>query len=153
MLMKKLTILAVIGLIGLFFVTGVLAQPQGKGMPSPGWGRLYNPETVETLKGEIVSVEILTAGRMDIPGRVILNLKTAKETVMVYVGPEWYVEEQGVKLVAGDQVEVKGSRVTMEGKPYIIPNYVKKNDRMLNLRDDQGIPLWAGRGRKGGPGK
>lgn len=107
---------------------------------------MYDPKTVETLKGEIVSVDTITAGRMDIPGRVILNLKTAKETIRVYVGPEWYVKQQEVKLAAGDQVEVKGSRVMMEGRPYIIPNYVKKNDRVLKLRDDQGMPLWAGRG-------
>jgi hypothetical protein len=143
--MKKLAILAIISLIGLFLAGAVLAQPGGQGM-APGWGRLYNPQTVETLKGEIVSVDTLTAGRMDIPGRVILNLKTAKETIMVYVGPEWYVKEQGIKLVAGDQVEIKGSRVTMEGKPYIIPNYVKKGERVLELRDDTGIPLWAGKG-------
>jgi hypothetical protein len=145
--MRKLAVLALIGLIGLFFTAVVLAQPQGKGM-APGWGRLYDPKTVETLKGEIVSVDTLTAGRMDIPGRVILNLKTTKETVLVYLGPVWYVEQQGIKLVAGDQVEVKGSRVSMEGKPYIIPNYVKKGERMLNLRDEQGIPLWAGKGMK-----
>jgi len=146
--MKRLAILTVISLIGLFLVAGGgWAQPQKQGM-APGWGRLYDPKTVETLKGEITSVDIITAGAMDIPGRVILNLKTAKETVMVYVGPEWYVEQQGIKLVAGDQVEVKGSRVSMEGKPYIIPNYVKKNDRMLNLRDDTGMPAWAGKGIK-----
>lgn len=145
--MKKLAVLALIGLFGLFFTAAAWAQPQGKGM-SPGWGRLYDPKTVETLKGEIVSVDTLTAAPMDIPGRVILNLKTAKETVMVYLGPAWYVEQQGIKLVAGDQVEVKGSRVSMEGKPYIIPNYVKKGERMLNLRDDTGMPAWAGKGMK-----
>ncbi len=143
--MKKLSILAIISFIGLFLAGAVLAQPGGQGL-APGWGRLYNPKTVETLMGEIASVETLKAGRMDIPGRVILNLKTAKETVMVYVGPEWYVKQQGIKLVAGDQVEVKGSRVTMDDKPYIIPNYVKKNERVLELRDDTGMPAWAGKG-------
>jgi hypothetical protein len=153
MIMKRWAILVIISLIGLFLVGGVWAQPQGPGM-APGWGRMYDPKTIETLKGEIASVDIITAGRMDIPGRVILNLKTAKETVMVYLGPEWYMKQQEVKLVAGDQVEVKGSRVSMEGKPYIIPNYVKKNDRMLNLRDDTGMPLWAGKGMgKGMKGK
>lgn len=147
--MKKPTGQTIISLlISLVLAGGAWAQA----MP-PGWGRLYDPKTVETLKGEVVSVEAVTAGRMDIPARVILNLKTAKETIPVYVGPEWYVKQQGVKLVAGDQVEVKGSRVMMEGKPYIIPNYVKKNDRVLQLRDDNGIPLWAGRGPKGTPVK
>lgn len=146
--MKKLTILFIIGLIGLFLAGSVLAQPPGKGMASPGWGRMYDPKTVETLKGEIVSVDTISSGRTDIPGRIILNLKTTKETVSVYLGPVWYVEQQGVKLVAGDQAEVKGSRITMDGKPMIIANYVKKGERMLNLRDDTGMPAWAGKGMK-----
>lgn len=145
--MKRLTVLTTICLMVLFLANGVWAQAQGPGMGmGQGWGRLYDPKTVETLKGEITSVDIITAGQMDIPGRVTLNLKTAKESILVYVGPEWYVKQQEIKLVAGDQVEVKGSRVTMEGKPYIIPTYVKKGDRVLKLRDDNGMPLWAGKG-------
>lgn len=143
--MKRLTVLATFCLLVLFLAAGAMAQAQGPGMAA-GWGRMYDPKTVETLKGEITSVDIITAGQMDIPGRVTLNLKTAKESILVYVGPEWYVKQQEVKLVAGDQVEVKGSRVIMEGKPYIIPNYVKKGDRVLKLRDDNGMPLWAGKG-------
>lgn len=156
--MRKLAIPALLLMFsGLAGTAEILAQGQAPGQqPSslpPGWGRLYDPKTVETLKGEIVAVDTVTAGRMDIPGRVVLTLKTAKETIPVYVGPEWYVKQQEVKLVAGDQVEVKGSRVAMDGKPYIIPNYVKKGDRVLQLRDDTGLPLWAGRGPKGPPGK
>lgn len=143
----------VIMLLGLAGAAVVLAQGRGPGSQAWPMGRLYDPKTVETLKGEIVAVDIVTAGRMDIPGRVIVSLKTDKETIPVYVGPEWYVKQQEVKLAAGDQVEVKGSRVAMDGKPYIIPNYVKKGDRVLQLRDDTGLPLWAGRGPKGPPGK
>jgi hypothetical protein len=145
--MIKLGAWAVSGLLGLFLAGSVWAQPQGM---APGWGRLYDPKTVETVKGEVVSVETVTAGRMDIPGRLILNLQTAKETIPVHLGPEWYVNQQGLKLVAGDQVEVRGSRVSVEGKPSIVANYVKKNQRVLNLRDDRGLPLWAGQGHRPG---
>jgi hypothetical protein len=146
--MKKLAILALIGLLGLAFAAGALAQPQERSMAAPGWGRMYDTKTVETLKGEVVTVDTIESGRMDIPGRVLMHLKTREETLVIYLGPVWYVEEQGIKLVPGDQLEVKGSRITMDGKPMLIAQYVKKGQRVLNLRDEQGLPLWAGPARK-----
>jgi hypothetical protein len=128
----------------------VAAAAQG----APGWpmGRIYDPKTVETVKGEIVAVETITAGKTDIPARVLLKLKTAKETLLVYLGPDWYLEKQGVKLVAGDQVEVRGSRVILDNQPTIIPNTVKKGDKVMEFWDDQGMPRWGGRGAGMGPG-
>jgi hypothetical protein len=41
-------------------------------------------------------------------------------------------------------VEVKGSRVTFEGKPAIIAAEVKKGDEVLKLRDENGFPMWSG---------
>jgi hypothetical protein len=43
-----------------------------------------------------------------------------------------------------DAIEVKGSRVTVAGKPVIIAAEVKKGDKTLKLRDDGGIPVRAG---------
>ncbi|HEU4344281.1 MAG TPA: hypothetical protein VFU31_22205 [Candidatus Binatia bacterium] len=43
-----------------------------------------------------------------------------------------------------DRVEVKGARITFEGKPAIIASEVKKGDEVLRLRDDAGFPVWAG---------
>jgi hypothetical protein len=42
------------------------------------------------------------------------------------------------------RVEVKGSRVTFAGNPAIIAAEVKKGDALLKLRDENGIPAWAG---------
>lgn len=42
------------------------------------------------------------------------------------------------------RVEVKGSRVTVEGKPSIIAAELKKGDDVLILRDTGGIPAWSG---------
>ena len=43
-----------------------------------------------------------------------------------------------------DSVEIKGSRVTFEGKPAIIAAEVKKGGETLTLRDDAGLPVWSG---------
>jgi hypothetical protein len=112
-----------------------------------GGGRMFNPKTLETLSGEVVSVEKLTPGKGMSQG-VHFTLKTDKETIPVHLGPGWYMEKQGVNLAAGDKVEVTGSRITYEGKPAIIAAEVKKGDQVFKLRDAAGVPAWAGQGRR-----
>jgi len=74
--------------------------------------------------------------------------KTDKETISVHLGPGWYIENQDVEIVPKDKIEVKGSRITFEGKPAIIAAEVKKADEVLMLRDASGIPAWSGWRRK-----
>ena len=152
--MKKLVIWLSVVLFVAAFAAGAFAQPQGT-CPASAWpaGRMYNPKTVETVKGELVAVEKVTAGKMDVPARVLLKLKTRKETVTVYLGPEWYLKKQGVKLVPGDQLQVRGSRVTLDKQTLILPNEVKKGDRVMKFWDDQGMPRWRGQGQGQGRGK
>ncbi len=65
------------------------------------------------------------------------------------MGPDWYVEKQPLKIAPQDQVDVRGSRITYEGKPAIVAAEVKKGDQVLKLRDAAGIPAWSGQGRRG----
>ncbi len=152
--MKKiLTVLSSILLVGVFSVA-VMAQPQVKCPTSQGWpmGRMYNPKTVETLDGKIESLETVTASRMDIPARVLLKLKTDKETITVYLGPKWYLEKQKAKLAPGDYVQVKGSRITMDNNPVILPNTITKGGEVMQFWDEQGSPMWRGQGMGKGRG-
>ena len=149
--MKKLGMIALVGLLGLILANGVWAQP-GMGMgrgQGRGWGagdpysRMYNPKTVETLSGEVVSVEKFTSGAKMSYG-VHFTLKTDKETIAVHLGPSWYVEKQPVSIAQGDKVEVTGSRITYQGQPAIIAAEVRKGGQVLKLRDANGVPAWAG---------
>ena len=146
--MKKVLVLTSVFLLIGVFAAGALAQPQGKCPVSEGWpmGRMYDPKTVEKLDGKIESVEKVTAGRMDIPARVLLKLKTSKETVTIYLGPEWYLEKQNMKLSPGDYIQVRGSRIKMDDKPVILPNEIIKNSKMVQFWDEQGSPGWRGQG-------
>ena len=118
----------------------------GRGPASPA-GRSYDPHTVETVRGEVTSVETLPAasGRS---GGVHVTLKTDRETIAVHLGPAWWVEKQKPRIAKGDTVEVEGSRVTYEGKPAVIAREVKKGGETLTLRNAAGVPVWAGRGRR-----
>ena len=121
-------------------------SPRGGG-GGPGSGRMYDPKTVETVSGEVVSIEQMTPANGMGYG-VHLMLKTDKETVSVHLGPSWYIETQKIKIVPKDTITVKGSRITFEGKPAIIAVEITKGDAVLKLRNDNGIPAWAGRGRR-----
>jgi hypothetical protein len=116
---------------------------------SGGWGmgsqynRMYNPSTVETVAGTVESVDKITPMKGMHSG-IHIVVKTDKESIDVHLGPEWYVERLDTKIEKGDKIEVKGSRVTLSGKPAIIAAEVKKGDSILVLRDSAGIPAWAG---------
>ena len=127
---------------------GVLAQGmkwRGSGGWGPGsaYGRMYDPRTVEIVTGEVVKVDRITPMRGMSSG-VHLVIKTDKGDVSVHLGPQWYLENQDVKIEPKDKVEIKGSRVTLQGQATLIAAEVKKGDEVLKLRDDAGVPMWAG---------
>jgi hypothetical protein len=128
---------------------GILMACPSYAQQGTGGGRMYDPKTVETVKGEVVSVEKIPSPGGKGSG-VHLTLKTDKETVSVELGPDWHIEKQPVKIHAKDTIEVKGSRVMVQGKAAIIASEVKKGDQSLKLRDENGIPAWSGGGRRPG---
>jgi hypothetical protein len=125
-------IVAALAVAGLLSASNVVAQ------------RNYDPKTVETIQGKVLSVE-----KMQQRGHGIhLMLQTDKETISVHLGPSWYIDKQTPKVEANDTISVTGSRVTVDGKPAIIAAQVKKGNEVLKLRDDNGVPAWS-RGRRG----
>src|SRR3989304_6236722 len=96
---------------------------QGKRGPAGAGGgrgaqyqRMFDPGTVETLAGEVTSVARMVP-RKGMSSGIHLQLKTETGTLPVHLGPAWYIERLGIKIVKGDKLEIKGSRVTVEGKP------------------------------------
>ncbi len=130
-------------------VSFAFAQPMKGWKGSGGWGmgsqyqRVYNPATVETISGTVEAVNQIEPMKGMYYG-VHIMVMTDKGGLEIHLGPGWYVERLDTKIEKGDKVEVKGSRVTMSGKPVIIAAEVKKGDNVLVLRDSAGIPAWAG---------
>ena len=149
--MKKLGLpVTIIVLLSLFFTAESFAQGMGGGGRGPGSqpSRQYNLSTVETISGEVVSVDKIPSRRGKSYG-VHLMVKMDKETIPVHLGPGWYLDKQPVQLKPQYPVTVTGSRITYQGKPVLIAAEVQKGGETLKLRDQNGIPLWS-RGRRGG---
>jgi hypothetical protein len=149
--MKKLfVIIAVISIVTLGLTAESFAQKGSmKWRGSGGWGpgtpynRMYDPAKTETVSGTVEAVTKVIPMK-GMYSAVAVTLKTDKETVSIHLGPEWYIVRLDTKIVKGDTIEVKGSRVTFADKPAIIAAEVKKGDNILVLRDSTGIPVWAG---------
>lgn len=143
------TLMAVMTMLCFIFPAETLAKRGIAWKGGGGWGsgtpyvRLYNPQTVEVINGQVVSVDKITPMKGMSYG-VHLALKTDKETISAHLGPGWYIENQDVNIVLGDKIEVKGSRIIFEGKPALIAAELKKGDAVLVLRDASGFPLWSG---------
>ena len=103
--------------------------------------RDYDPKTVETIRGTVLSVEKTTPTK----GRgywVDLMLQTENGTIAVQLGPAWYIDKQTPRIEANDTIMVTGSRVTMDGKSVVIAAEIRKQNQVVKLRDAKGIPLW-----------
>ena len=107
-----------------------------------GYDRMYDPKTVATVSGEVVSVDKITEGGASYG--VSLTLRTGQGSILVYLGPGWFIEKQDLTFASKDQVEITGSQITSQGKPAIIAAQVQKGDKSLKLRDSAGIPAWVG---------
>ncbi len=139
--MKALLVLAAAAAALALAMPGAsLAQGAMRG----GYGGRYDPQTVETVAGEVMAVEKVAYGRRGSYG-IHLVLKTDKGEIPIHLGPSGYVERQTVKIALHDEIEVTGSRVVYRGKPALIASEVKRGGEILRLRTAAGVPLWSRR--------
>jgi hypothetical protein len=144
--------------MGKIFFTGVLvmlclllavaswAQPgggQGRGQ-GMHYGTMWDAKTVETVKGEVVSVDKFTPGRGENSYGLHLTIKTDTGTLPVILGPGWYIEQKQFVINPGDKAEISGSRMEIKGQSKIIAAEVSIDGKILRLRHDNGTPVWAG---------
>lgn len=138
-------------LIGLLAVTWLGLASNGpsfaQGRRSGPSSRLFNPQTVQTVSGTVLSVDDVPRGRGRYAG-VHLLLQTDAGTVSVHLGPQWYLASRHVHVSPRDLVEVTGSRVMLHGQSVLIAAQITKDRQTLQLRDARGMPLWRGSGAR-----
>jgi len=117
---------------------GLLANPNA--VPQ----RDYDPKTVETIGGNVLSVEKTTPAKRR-GYWVQLMLQTGNETIPVQLGPAWFIDKQTPRIAANDMITVTGSRLTLDGRSAIVAADITKGNELLKLRDASGIPVWPRR--------
>jgi hypothetical protein len=139
--------------IGLCLTLGgpALAQTAGGQGMGPGRGMgpwSYNPQNITTIKGTVESRGPKRGRRMQ---HVSWVIKTDQGNVTVHLGPAWYLNQQQMVINPGDTMEATGSEVQMGGGTMMVAKEVTVNGKTLKLRNDQGLPVWQGQGRRQAP--
>jgi hypothetical protein len=82
-----------------------------------------------------------------VPGElegVHLVVKTETKTVLVHVAPSEFLKEIDTSFNKGDQVEVVGAKVPDAPEEEILAREITDGSNTSTLRDNKGIPIWAG---------
>ena len=105
-------------------------------------GTAHDAQQATSVEGTVEDVSV-----HDRPGSTHATIRTGDgRTVTVVMGPAGYLEQQGIELRQGDQVQVSGSRMSVEGQDAIVAREVRKGDRTVTLRDQSGQPRWQEQG-------
>lgn len=105
------------------------------------YNRRYDLNQVETLDGEVVSIDTYTSPR-GISQGVHLLVDTGKETIDVHLAPSWYLQDQDFDIAPEDKIVITGSRINLNGEPAIIARQIERGNETLILRDNNGFPMW-----------
>jgi sporulation protein YlmC with PRC-barrel domain len=101
------------------------------------YGDLFDPQKIETVTGKIVKVEFSNELKLMI-------YTETKTPVIVAIGPTGYFESQQKVLNEGDKVTVTGSRIVIDDTPILIATKITEGNQELQVRDNQGHPIWIG---------
>ncbi len=140
--MKKIeNVLAVLIITSFALATHAVAQTGSGGCPGGNCMRHYDPSTETTVKGSVDEVVQQTGARGFTGTHVLLKIDTGNLTV--HVGPSSYISAQGFSFAKGDALEIIGSKVKINGQDVLLAREVKKDGKVLTLRDAKGFPMWS----------
>jgi len=136
--MKGLSILLLLAAL----VPGpVLAQAESS-TAKKGAKVKFDPSQVTTVTGTVLGDQRVDHGKGAKSVRLVL--KVGEEQVSVHLGPDTWLDHQKLTFAKGDQVTVKGSKFTYEGKYGLIAQSVTRAGETFVLRDAAGKPIWSG---------
>ena len=125
--------------LALMLTTCLGAQERRTGGPPP-----YDVSQEVTVSGVVKGMETI-----EVPSgkRSVLVLTVNNESLGILLGPEDWVQKQGVTFSAGASVQVVGlTGYRYDGGAAMMPRTVKAGTKTLTLRDETGKPLFGGPG-------
>jgi hypothetical protein len=120
-------------------VVGLLLSLASAQAPSKT-GPKYDVKNEVKIKGVVEEVR-------QVPGQfegTHLVVKTDTKTVLVHVAPVDFLKEMDTSFNKGDQVEVVGCKAPDAAEEEILAREITVGQNTTTLRDDKGIPVWAG---------
>jgi len=103
-------------------------------------GPKYDVANEVKIKGVIEEVR-------EVPGNfegTHLVVKTDTGTVLVHIAPAAFLKEIDTSFAKGDQVQVVGAKAPGATEEEILAREITVGTNTTTLRDDKGVPVWAG---------
>ena len=93
-------------------------------------------EAIVVESGKVMKVEPMKG----VKDGLQMRFKTDQgNAYTVYMGPNWFIDNQKIKFMAGDSVIVRGNKLGS----YIIATEISKGDWTMKLRNEEdGQPSW-----------
>ncbi len=130
-------------LVFLLLLSSAVAEPCTQWERESSYNRLFDTESIITVKGTITEVSTYPLQNCGESG-VQVMLKSDGKQLAVHLGPAWYIQNQGKQFNVGDKVTIKGSSIEFNGVPTVLALAVVMKKHMLVLRSASGAPVWAG---------
>ena len=106
--------------------------------PSEQGAALYNVATENTVKGTVRAVEDYTCPVCENEMGRHLRMQSATGTMEIHLAPARVMRSQKFSFSPGDQIEVLGSKVKIQGQESIIAREVTRGNETFFIRDRQG---------------
>lgn len=105
-------------------------------------GPKYDATKEVKIKGVVEDIR-------EVPGEwegTHLVVKTDTGDVLVHIAPAAFLKEMDTEFKKGDEVQVVGCKApdASGGEPEILAREITVGTNTTTLRDDKGIPVWAG---------
>jgi hypothetical protein len=151
--------LMIVSLVVLAMTTVVFSQGRGRGLCY----RQIQVQTPVMIEGKIVKIETFDYGKGRYGQGLHLLVQNNGQESEIHLGPQAWLNNQGLQLKQGDFVKIKAYQGTLyNGNPALFAAEVTgpKGGKTLMLRDENGFPMWRqslsrgqGRGQSRGPGR
>jgi hypothetical protein len=116
-----------------------------------GWEResrfnsFFDEDTLVYITGEITDINREYKPLSDMADGLAVTVKTEDgKSHLVTVGPTWFTSFYKKKWdpAVGDRVDIRGSKVTVDGTDMIMARWGRKDDLQMTVRTRHGKPVW-----------
>ena len=99
----------------------------------------YDVSTETKMKGIVEELKFLPPSGAKPQARLLI--KSGTDDVEVYLCPKKFLDDMGVTFNKGDEIQVTGSKVKLDGAELTLARVSKGEDKLI-LRFDNGKPVW-----------
>jgi hypothetical protein len=100
----------------------------------------YDVSTETKMKGIVQELKYLPPSGAKPQARLLM--KSGTDDVEIYLCPKSFLDDMGVTFKKGDEIQVTGSKIKLDGAELTLAREVSKGEDKLILRFDNGKPVW-----------